>query len=258
VHRSLKLLLPAAFLSLPGILAAQAAAPPATGAGQARPGQAGQAGQTGQAGQGAGQAGQPTQRFNFPTPLFQQPNVGQTLNLNRDQMGRLTDLNQRLQTRFQDEFNRAAGATGRDRDTNLQNLQGRFNTEFMQGARGVFNEQQMTRFQQLQLQSQGPSALMNPDVARRLNLSDEQRARLRELDTQFRRQMNEFSGPDASRREGFRNRWETFQRDSNSRLNSLLDENQRRTWSEMTGERFNFGPPAAPGTGTGGTTPPRP
>jgi hypothetical protein len=237
VHRSLKLLLTAAFFCLPGLLAAQATAPPGTG---------------------AGQAGQPPPRFNFPTPLFQQPNVGQTLNLNRDQMGRLTDMTQRLQTRFQDDFNRASGATGRDRDTNLQTLQGRFNTEWMRGARGVFNEQQMTRFQQLQLQSQGPAALMNSDVATRLNLSDEQRTRLRDLDTQFQRQMRDFTGPDAARRQDFRTRWETFQRESNSRLNSLLDENQRRTWREMTGERFNFAPPAAPGTGTGGTPTPRP
>jgi hypothetical protein len=237
VHRSLKHLLAAAFFCLPGNLVAQATAPPGTG---------------------AGQAGQPATRFNFPTPLFQQPNVGQTLNLNRDQMTRLNGMTQQLQNRFQGDFNRAFTGSGRDRDAAMQALQGRFNSDFMKGAGGIFNDQQMTRYRQLQLQSQGASALLSPDVASRLNLTDEQRTRLRNLDTQYQRQLRDFTGSDASRRADFRNRWETFQRENGQRINGILDENQRRMWSQMTGERFNFAPPTASGPGgAGGTTPRR-
>jgi hypothetical protein len=184
----------------------------------------------------------PTQRqFNFSTPLFQQPNVGTALNLTPAQTRQLTEMNTRLQTDWRDRFNKAWSATGRERDANLQQLQTQYNDAWMKGTGDIFNKTQAERYRQLQLQSEGPAVFANPTVRQRLDLTPEQQQQLGDLRTRFDTQ---FRGIDPTRdRTDATKQWETLRQETNDKIRGILNEQQRRTWSEMTGEAFKFAPP---------------
>lgn len=197
---------------------------------------------------------QPAQRgFNFPTPLFQQPNVASNLNLTPAQTRQLGEMNTRLQADWQNRFNQAWGSTGRDRDASMQQLQTQYNQAWMNGTQNIFNDSQRTRYNQLYLQSQGPAAFYLPEVQRRLSLSDEQLTQLRQLGTQYGRQFQDFRTIDPAQRTDAMKRWDTMQKETSERLRTILNEQQQKTWSEMTGEPFRFAPPFS-----NTTTTPRP
>jgi len=220
---------------LPGLLQAQARPP-----------------QQGGTGQGTGQAG----GFNFPTPLFQFPGVSQSLNINQDQMRRLQTMTNRMQNDQRGAFTRAFGARTDDREANLASMQRRFNQDWMRGARDILNQDQINRLQQLQLQQQGLGAFADADIQRRLDLSAQQQRGLTDLQRQFTNQLRDFRNFNPQNRDDMR-RWQDFQRGTNEKLNSILNQDQRRMWSGMIGQPFNFPPPSSTGTtgsGTGGGT----
>lgn len=230
--RPFKVFVPFAMLS--GVLIAQQpAAPPTTGQRPTAP---------------------PTQRgYNFPAPLFQQPNVGTSLNLTPAQTRQLAEMNTRLQADWGDRFNKTWSSTGRDRDASLQQLQSQYYDTWMKGTQNIFNDAQRQRYNQLNLQYQGPSAFLNPDMQKGLNLSDEQRTQLGQLRTQYDRQFQDFRTVDPTRRDDAMKRWETMQKETSERMRSILNEQQQKTWSQMTGEQFRFAPPFS-----NTPTPPRP
>jgi hypothetical protein len=193
----------------------------------------------------------PTQRaYTFPPTITQYPNVSQTLNLTPAQTRQLSEMNTKLQADWRDRFNKAWTST--NRDATLQQLQSQYNEAWMKGSRDILNNNQMTRYNQLYLQSQGPGAYFNPDVQKRLNLNEEQMNQLRQLRTQYDRQYQDFRAVDPTRRDDAMKRWETLQKDTSDRIRTILNEQQQKTWSEMTGENFRFAPPFTT------TTPPRP
>jgi hypothetical protein len=192
---------------------------------------------------------QPAQRgFNFPTPLFQQPNINSQLNLTPQQQRQLSEFNTRFQADWRDRFNRAATSTEREREVALQRLQSEYNQAWMKGTNDIFNDTQRARYNQLALQSQGPGAFFDTGVQRRMNLNDEQMTQLRRLRTQWDRSMQDFQQVDPARRDDATKRWEALQRETSERVREILNDDQEKTWSELTGEAFRFSPPFSSST----------
>src|SRR5207253_3533219 len=144
---------------------------------------------------------------------------------------------------------------------NLANMQRRFDQDWTRGARDILNQDQLNRLQQLRLQSQGPAAFSDADIQRRLDLSAEQQRSLTDLQKRYTNQLRDFRNLNPQNRDDLR-RWQDFQRGTNERLNSILNPDQRRMWSGMIGQPFNFPPPSSTGTagtsgGSSGTPPSR-
>jgi len=185
----------------------------------------------------------PGQGFTFPSPLHAQADVRQSLRLTDDQLRRLGELDTRLQGMYRNDFTRAYGTRETDRGAALNQTWGRYRTDWSRGAGEIFNENQMNRYRQLEMQFRGTEALIDADARRRLNLTEDQISRFNELNTQYQRQYRDFLAPDAARQENYRDRWARFRSDYNDRIGGILTEEQRRTWGQMTGERFDFAPP---------------
>ena len=111
----------------------------------------------------------------------------------------------------------------------------------------ILDKQQSARFAELQLQRGGVGALVREDIAKQLKLSDEQRAKLRELIEQN----PPFPPPTPDQRK-------KIETDSVA----LLSDSQKDQWAKLKGadfkfpeQGFGFGPPGGfggPGGGPGG------
>ena len=92
------------------------------------------------------------------------------------------------------------------------------------------------------MQNRGPAAFSDAAVQRQLNLTRDQRDRLRTIDGQTNRSLRELARNTQGNRTEANRRYEAIQRETENQINSVLSPTQRRAWQEMTGERFTFTP----------------
>jgi len=130
--------------------------------------------------------------------------VQKDLGVSSDVAGKLTSLRDDLNAARQKEFQSA--------NINLQNFQdlsaeqrqkmteigNKLNDEFNPKVKGLVSADQYKRLQQIQLQAalrnQGPPALTVPEVASELKLTDEQKKKLNDLNTEFLQKQRDLFG----------------------------------------------------------------
>jgi len=190
----------------------------------------------------AQQPPQPAQPGPYPTTLYQMPDVNKSLNLSTQQVDRLNQLTQQTQATYRDRYGQLGNLQPAERQARMQELNRQYSTDWMRGARDVLNENQLNRYQQLNWQYGGFNSLTDPEVARRLNLTTEQRnalsqqlewssGRMRDIDRQMA------TDPNLGRQQ-----YRDYMREYDTRFNRLLTEEQQRAWTDMTGARFTFQP----------------
>jgi len=196
-------------------------------------------------------AAQVTPSSPYTTPLYRNPDVARNLDLTRDQIDRLNQATDRLQGRYRDQFDRVNRLDERARDARRQELLRNYSGDWTRSAGDIFNERQMSRYRQLELQSRGLDAFRDPDVRRRLNLTDEQYRKLSDLGTRVDEERQNIPATERLQTRDTLRNWRDFMGRTQRSMNDILTDEQRRAWREMTGDPFDFPPP-----GLRGPTPP--
>jgi hypothetical protein len=211
---------------------------------------------------GVGTAATPTMTRATPTATFpnlaiQSPGVPGAMNLTDRQQAQLTTFTQQLQSRFQPQYDRLSGLPVAEQANRLEQLNREFTAAWLDGARGVLTPDQLTRAQQLQLQFGGFASLTDPVVQKALNLTDAQRAALRQDLTWSQQQQAAIQQAALTDQARALQMFNTFNTNAQTRLSQLLNTNQQQAWAQMVGTPFAFQPTFPTGTtGTAGTTTP--
>jgi hypothetical protein len=174
----------------------------------------------------------------FTQPYYLNPSVSQQLKLTDRQLAQLREANARFQAHYQNELGRFANLSPTDRQRVLRELEHNYNADNLQAAVTVFTREQASRYRQLELQNRGLGAFTDPPVRRQLNLSSSQVDQLRALDERTQRARQEIDRAAQGNRVEANRRYEVLQRDTENRVNSILNANQRKALQEMIGERF--------------------
>jgi hypothetical protein len=109
-----------------------------------------------------------------------------------------------------------------------------------QGALGsILDETQQARLKQIALQQRGTQALADPEVAEAVGLDDEQKGRVRELDSEARAEMQKlFQDFRAGDRTELRKKFEAARNAVSERIQALLTPEQQAKWKDLVGEPF--------------------
>jgi len=177
-----------------------------------------------------------------PTPIYQMNDVAKSLNLTPEQVNRLNTQTADIQKRYADDFNKLNSLSGAERAQQQNDLNRRYNADWMKSARDILNENQISRYQQLQYQYGGFGTFNDPDVQKRLNLTDEQRNNLRQLNDWSSQQMQDINRLGATDAQKATQLHGDYQRQYQERFNKFLTPEQQRTWQQMTGEPYRFQP----------------
>jgi len=201
------------------------------------------AGGQGTGGTGTGTTGAAGQGGIGQTPWFSNQGVREQLKISPEQY-------QKLEKSYADYYGRLrTGYTGLDklsdkeRSQKMNELTSTFNTDMMKSSADILTPEQRTRFNQLYTQYRGYDALNDPDIQRKLKMTDEQREQLRKYSTQYNEQMTAVYKDAGSNREAAMKRYDALRRQSGERINTLLNDEQRRAWRDITGEPYTFPPP---------------
>jgi len=178
----------------------------------------------------------------YPTPLYRMQDVSKSLNLNDRQVNRLNEMTDKLQQTYRDTYAKLADVPERDRAGRLQEVNRQYASDWMRGARDVMEEKQLARYRQLELQYGGFGSLSDPDVQKRLNLTEEQRKNLRESIDWSTQQMTDINRQGADDRDRGVRLYRDYQKAYQDRFNKYLTPEQQRAWREMTGEAYEFQP----------------
>jgi hypothetical protein len=114
----------------------------------------------------------------------------------------------------------------------------------------LLEEEQRDRLNQLRLQREGIAALGRAEIAKELGLSEDQTAKIRDIQEKGRPQFGGPGGPDQDPGEAMA-RIEKQREKVQADVLAALSDQQRAKWAEMKGKEFKFPPPQF-GFGPGG------
>jgi hypothetical protein len=217
-------------------------------------------------------------RFGGPsaTPFFSDPGVRQQLNLNDNQFNTLhrayqnaynrynqsvtglgpnnannntriptsqREQNQDFRSRINNNTNVGDGTNtaAEQRARQLQEFESRFNSDFRTSVdQNITDPRLRRRFDQLNRQFMGFNNFNDPAIQRQLNLTTDQQRQLRQLTSDWRRQMMDW-------RRGLRvddpaaqQQWGVFRNQYNDQLNAILTPQQQQAWLGMMGQPYEF------------------
>jgi len=178
-------------------------------------------------------------------PFFSNQAVRQQLRMNDTQFNSLNRAYQDAYTNYQNSLNGLGkNLTADQRNQQMEMLQNKFNDRFNQNVNSTLTDPGVrTRFEQLNRQYMGLSNFNNPAIQKQLNLTPQQLNQIRQLSTSIRSQESN-ANPSLNQSQLYSQTWD--------QLNSILTPQQQQTWSQLTGERFDFG--ALNGNRTGQST----
>lgn len=184
----------------------------------------------------------PAQPYTYPPAVYQMQGVPQALNLSQQQINSLNQLSTRIQNSYRDRYGKLSGVPEAERAARLRELNQQYQADWMTGARDVFNQQQLSRYQQLQLQQGGFNSLSNADLQRQLNLTAEQQRRVQDAANWSAQQMRDINSLGATDRDKAMLLYQDYQKQYQQRFNQILTPEQQRTWKGMIGEPYSFQP----------------
>jgi hypothetical protein len=181
-----------------------------------------------------------------PTPLYRMDDVNKSLKLTPEQVTRLNKLTEQTQAQYRDDYTKLGTLNDADRFTRMHELNRQYHATWNKGAGDIFNDTQRARYQQYNYQYGGFSSLYDPDVQKRLNLTDAQLKDLRahyDWNNQQWQELNRIGANDATKgSEMYRDYWKARQ----ERFNKFLTPAQQKSWNELVGDPYTFQPNFTP------------
>jgi hypothetical protein len=101
----------------------------------------------------------------------------------------------------------------------------------------ILHPDQAKRLHQIGLQLQGAMALNNPKVAEELQLTSEQKEKVKDMQQQMQKQMEDLRQAGGSQEEN-REKIAEMRKSAASKAQEMLTPEQQTKWKEMTGEPF--------------------
>jgi len=198
--------------------------------------------QGGRGGFGMGQGG--------PVFLLSNASVQKELKLDTAQVEKVTELGTKTREKMAGLREQLTDLQGQERMTKQQELMKPINEEAMKTAATILKPEQVKRLTQIELQQRGAMALSDPAIAKKLDITDEQTAKVKKILADQQSEMGEIRQAAGNDFASMMPKITALRKETNTKVMALMTEDQKKTWKEMTGEPFEI--VQQPGGGRGG------
>jgi Spy/CpxP family protein refolding chaperone len=189
------------------------------------------------------------------TTLLAMPEVQKELSITDEQKGLIDDMLKDLQpqrgTGNRQDFQNLSDEERRKRFEEFQKQADERAKKAEETAKLILEPKQFERLGQLRIQREGVSALSRDDVAAKLGLSQDQKDKIAKIREASRGGGAGGFDRNASREEQQKAFAEARERreKSNAEILAVLTAEQKTTWEQMQGKKFEFPAPRRPGGG---------
>jgi hypothetical protein len=140
----------------------------------------------------------------------------------------------------------AGGKGGFDKEKmqeNFKEMQA-VNEEVKKSVDETLNAEQKKRLRQIEVQAAGPRAFANEEMVKGLNLSDEQKTKIKAVADEFTKDSREVRmeggfGADAEKRAEIDRKVDKLQAAAMKQIQEALTDEQKKTWKTLVGEPFD-------------------
>lgn len=173
--------------------------------------------------------------------LLTQKSVQEELKLSDEQITKVKELQEKQRGSFQ-------GLRDLSQEERQKKMQESAQAQ-QKALAEVLKPGQLKRVKQISLQQQGARALMNPEVAKELKITDDQKEKIRDIQTKSREELR-----DLGRDEGAREKRQELTKKTNEKVLGVLTADQKAKLKEMQGTPFTgkIERPQFPGRGGAG------
>jgi hypothetical protein len=173
--------------------------------------------------------------------LLRNKSVQQELKLSEEQAKKINEVIQEVFGKHQDEIATLREQGAEQGFEKMQELMKKVSEETRKALAGVLQPDQEKRFKQIELQLQGARAFQEADVQNALKLTDEQKEKLKTIDQDAAKEMQNLrsQGGPGNFQEGLR-KVNALRKEATEKAQSVLTEDQKKTWADMTGKTFEM------------------
>jgi hypothetical protein len=168
--------------------------------------------------------------------------VQKELKLDNQQVEKAKELADKTREKMRENFQSAQGLEGEERRTKMQELGRELNAATNPKAAEIINAEQLTRLKQISCQLRGANAFSDPEIAKKLNLTDSQKSDIEGIvrdSFEQGRKIREETGDD---REAAMKRFTELRKETLGKAEAKLNDEQQKTWKEMLGAPYEFRP----------------
>ncbi|WP_422925136.1 hypothetical protein [Singulisphaera sp. PoT] len=116
------------------------------------------------------------------------------------------------------------------------------NDETKAALKGILSPEQLTRLEQISIQTRGLEAFSDEQVVSKLKLTDDQKSKIKEIGEDVRSSMQDLRSSFQDDREGAMKKMTALRKESFEKATALLTDDQKKAWKELTGEPFDYKP----------------
>jgi len=172
--------------------------------------------------------------------LLMSPDVQQELKMTEEQITKAKEASQAVREKFKDTFTQLKDTPKEQIREKMQEIMKQVGEETNKALKGVLNADQAKRLKQLEMQSKGAEAFADPEVAKALNFSDEQKEKIKTLRDDASKEMREIlQGAQGNFQEAI-TKMQALRKETQEKITATLTDAQKKSWKEMTGEPFEF------------------
>jgi Spy/CpxP family protein refolding chaperone len=162
--------------------------------------------------------------------LLQNEKVQKELDLTAEQKEKLQEVNKENR----DAFGSLRDLSQEERMTKMREM----GEKAQKKVEGILLPNQVKRLKEIQLQAQGTMALANPDVAKELGLTDDQKEKIKTINQESRGNRPQFTpGQRPSQEE--RDKMQKAREETNKKIMDVLTADQKSKLETMKGEKFD-------------------
>ncbi len=199
----------------------------------------------GRGGRGGGPGG--------PGMLIQNPSVQKELKLTDDQIQKIKDAGQSIASKRQEERDAIRNLQGDEQREKRQELGKKVAEETNQALAGILKPDQSKRLKEITLQQEGARAFNTEEVQKTLKLTDDQKDKIKTINEDAAKDMRELLPQGGRRGAGggggggvvdpaaFKERMTkvaALRKETMDKVTSVLTDDQKKSWKDMTGEPF--------------------
>jgi Spy/CpxP family protein refolding chaperone len=183
--------------------------------------------------------------------LLANKSVQQELKVDEAQAAKLNTLAQDQMEKQREQFQKLQDLSQEERREKIQELSRTSAAALRKELEEVLKPEQIKRFQQIQIQQAGIlGAATMPRVQETLNLTDEQRTKLRTIQEEQQESMRDIFQSAGDDRAAAMTKMADLRKKTNEKALAVLTDSQKASWKDLTGEPFEVR--IEPGQGPGG------
>jgi hypothetical protein len=178
--------------------------------------------------------------------------VAAELKITDAQKADIKTASDKVRDKYKDDIDKARANMDRDKMGELRKAQ---NEESDKAILAVLKPEQAKRLNQIVVQAAGLNAFSKDDVAAALKLTDKQKQDVKDTQKDLQddiRDVFQDAGMDPEKRQAAQKKVQTLRTDAFDKVVASLTDDQKKTWKDLTGDKFDvpqvaFGPGAGPG-----------